>query len=118
MVAAVIGAVLVGAVLGGSALVYRHLYRMPLFDPAAVPERVVACGRNFRLDDSSVVTDRYGAQSREPGRAPLTQVDVVTAPWHRPMLVFGRPQEPPCGGEVFFFTDPDNIKFYTLQGGP
>ena len=98
-------------------LVHAQLYRVSLFSPEALPERVQVCGRHFAAAGDTVVTTRHKVDAAAPGREPLTQVGTFDPPLHRRMEVLGRPTESVCGMEVFVGDD-DHLTGYTLMGGP
>jgi hypothetical protein len=115
--------VLLSIVLGvlavtGYSVVHTHLYRVSLFSPDGLPERVPACGRHFAASSAAVVTaTRQDVDAASPGREAVRQVGTFAPPFHRRMEVLGRPDEPACGTEVFVGDD-GHLARYGLMGGP
>lgn len=96
------------ALTAAYAVFHAHSYRVSLFSPTGLPERVQACGRSF-LDSGTV------AIRDDPA---LRDVGTFAPPLHERMEMLGRPDRIACGMEVLVGPDDQHLTAFTLQGGP
>jgi hypothetical protein len=101
----------------GYGVVHAHLYRVSLLSPAAVPEKVEICGRQFAISRNTAFTTRRDVDAAAPDREPLRRLGTFAPPLHHRMDILGRPGESACGMEVFVGDD-DRLAEYVLMGGP
>jgi hypothetical protein len=112
---AVLGVLVV--LVGAYSVVHEHLYRVSLFSPAALPEKVRVCGRQFAISRIATFTTRHDADAAAPDREPLHRIGTFAPPLHHRMDILGRPDEPVCGMGVFVGDD-DRLTEYVVMGGP
>ncbi len=105
--------------VGAYSVVHEHLYRVSLFSPAALPEKVQVCGRQFAMsgNGNAILTTRHDVDAAAPDREPLRRLGTFAPPLHHRMDILGRPDESVCGMEVFVGDD-DRLAEYGLMGGP
>ena len=103
--------------VGAYSVVHEHLYRVSLFSPAALPEKVQVCGRQFAMSGTTTLTTRRDVDAAAPDREPLRRLGTFAPPLYHRMDILGRPDEPVCGMGVLVGDD-DRLTEYVVMGGP